>query len=564
MARPAELRPANSAGDGDLPRATFDEAPVGRPRVSPEGRFLSQPTGESEQLHRAILDAALDAIITIDHRGIILEWNPAAERIFGHASKDAIGREMASLVVPTSLQDRHRSGFARYLATGEGRIIGKRLQLPAQRADGTVFPAELSITRVGTSEPPVFTGHVRDLTDQERTLEALRESEQRLRAVLEASPDDTFQLKAPDGRWLLANQATLRLFELENVDYRGKTDAELAGVAGPASRAALLACASSDEAAWKQGTAVRNEEVLQVSDRETRVFHVIKVPMFHEDGRRQGLVSLARDITREKQAEVQRMRVLEDAIRARDEFLSIASHELRTPATSLSLAVESLARLAQHGSLKQSPDELVLRFLRTCERQSGHLRELIERLLDVGRIRNGGLHLDLELLDLGALVRELVASMEEQLARAGCVATVRADDGVVGRWDRTRLQEVFGNLLSNAMKYGAGKPIEVVVGGTTTSARVAIRDRGIGIAPEQQRTIFGKFERAVSQKSYGGLGLGLYIAREIVQAHAGKIRVDSEVDVGSTFTVDLPIEVSMAEGSARPSEHVSSREGTHP
>jgi PAS domain S-box-containing protein len=499
---------------------------------------------DSEQLHRAILDAALDAIITIDHRGTILEWNSAAERMFGYAAADAIGREMASLVVPPQLRAQHRSGLARHLATGKERIIGRRIQLPAERADGTRFPAEVSITRVRTAEPPVFTGHVRDLTDQERTHQALRESEERLRAVVEASPDDTFQLKSPEGRWLMANPATLRLFGLENVDYRGKTDFELASEAGPASSAALLACADSDEAVWRLGVEMRFEEVVPVSEVESRTFHVVKVPMFHEDGSRQGLVSLARDITTEKQAEVQRLRFLEEAIVGRDEFLSIASHELRTPATSLLLAAEALARLADRGALGQTP--LALRLVHTCQRQSLQLQRLIDRLLDVGRIRTGGLHLDLEVFDLGALLRELISSMEGQLAQAGCETRLRIDATVIGRWDHSRLQEVFGNLISNASKYGAGEPIEVTVGETNGIARVTVRDRGIGIAKEQQRTIFGKFERGAAVGSYGGrsprgLGLGLYIAREIVQAHSGKIYVESEPGAGSTFTVELPI-----------------------
>ena len=139
-----------------------------------ERKEAEEAVRESESRKAAILESALDCIISMDHRGRIIEWNPAAVRVFGHAREDVLGRQLADVVIPPSLRDRHRRGLSRYVATGEGRIIGKRMELPALRADGTEFPAELTITRVEAPGPPVFTGVVRDITDRLRA-EAERE-----------------------------------------------------------------------------------------------------------------------------------------------------------------------------------------------------------------------------------------------------------------------------------------------------------------------------------------------------------------------------------------------------
>ena len=134
----------------------------------------------NEAHHRAVLDAALDAIITIDGEGNVIEFNPAAEVTFGYRREQTVGRSLADLIVPPRLADRHRKGLLKYLATGEGPVLGKRMQLPAVRADGTEFPAEVSITRIGAGDPPLFTGHVRDITHSGEHSEALRGSEERL------------------------------------------------------------------------------------------------------------------------------------------------------------------------------------------------------------------------------------------------------------------------------------------------------------------------------------------------------------------------------------------------
>jgi signal transduction histidine kinase len=222
-----------------------------------------------------------------------------------------------------------------------------------------------------------------------------------------------------------------------------------------------------------------------------------------------------------------------EAIAVRDEFLAIASHELNTPLTPLKMQLDSLRRG------KYAPERTIEK-LDAASRQVSRLAKLVSELLDVSRISGGRLRIERERFDLAALVDEIAARMSEEAERAGSHFSVRVDRPCIGPWDRMRIDQVLTNLLTNAVKYGGGKPIEVELVRRSTSARLIVRDHGIGIALEDQRRIFERFERAASPRHYGGFGLGLWIARQIVEASGGNIQVESAPGEGSTFVVDLP------------------------
>ncbi len=236
-------------------------------------------------------------------------------------------------------------------------------------------------------------------------------------------------------------------------------------------------------------------------------------------------------------------RQAQDAIGVRDEFLSVASHELKTPVTSLQLVVQRALRILKEESLASIPPDVMLRTFETIQRQTRRLGTLVNTMLDVSRLHAGKLELDLEQVDLSAVVRNVVSRFEEETARSGSQLTVRADAPVLSCLDRSRIDQVITNLLSNALKYGEGKPIDVSVTGENGIARLVVRDHGIGIPPGRMKMIFQPFERAVSARSYGGLGLGLHIVRRILEMLKGTIRVESELGRGTTFTVDLPLTV---------------------
>jgi signal transduction histidine kinase len=228
----------------------------------------------------------------------------------------------------------------------------------------------------------------------------------------------------------------------------------------------------------------------------------------------------------------------EEAIRVRDEFLAIASHELKTPLTALLLLVDGTERAIRKLS---NPPALMLTKVAAIARQGRRLNRLVSDLLDVARIQSGRLHVSIEQVDLCAVAREVVARHQTEASAASCALEVVTDDPVSGAWDGSRVDQVLSNLLSNAIKYGAGKPVSVVVESDGRTARLSVKDNGIGIAPEDCERIFRRFERAVGADAFTGMGLGLWIVQEIVARLGGSIRVESQLGAGARFTVTLPL-----------------------
>jgi PAS domain S-box-containing protein len=226
-----------------------------------------------------------------------------------------------------------------------------------------------------------------------------------------------------------------------------------------------------------------------------------------------------------------------EAIRARDTFLSVASHELNTPLTSLHLSIQALQREFAQPVLQR---EVVHAKLQVLKRQSSRLASLIRELLDVSRITLGKLKLEEEDVDLVVLVREAVPRFADDLARAGGELSVDVPESAIGRWDRLRLEQVLQNLLSNAIKYGQGKPIDLRIEADERRVRLSVRDRGIGMSAEGQARLFQRFERLASERNYSGFGLGLWIVKQIIDAMEGSIHVESAPGQGSVFTVELP------------------------
>ncbi|MFO0679185.1 MAG: ATP-binding protein [Polyangiaceae bacterium] len=267
-----------------------------------------------------------------------------------------------------------------------------------------------------------------------------------------------------------------------------------------------------------------------------------------EGGRVVRMRGTSHDVTDRKRAEEDRMRLAEEkalraaaesAVAVRDEFLSVASHELRTPLTPLQLQLELLSR-----SLREDPADTLSPRVDKALRQVHRLVVLSDRLLDVSRMAAGSLDLHVQDADLATLVRDVATQFVDDAAQAGSTLDVSTEGDLAARFDPVRIEQVVTNLVSNAIKYGRGGPITIRAERDVEGVRVIVADRGIGIDAESCSRVFGRFERAVSERAYGGLGLGLYIARQIVLAHGGTIELASESGVGSTFTVRLPLDPS--------------------
>jgi signal transduction histidine kinase len=271
------------------------------------------------------------------------------------------------------------------------------------------------------------------------------------------------------------------------------------------------------------------EELVPQADGE-HTYISLKVPLFDSSGVPYAVCGISTDITERKLAED----TLREAVRMRDEFLQVASHELRTPMTTLMLALESLRNYAA------GRDSVTERHVGLALRGGKRMKELVEGLLAVSSFNVGELALTPVDVDLAGVVEEVLRRFQPALVKAHCVVSTRLEH-VVCRGDRARLDEVVSHLVSNAIKFGAGAPIDVTVQRDGDIARFVIRDHGIGIAPALQPRIFERFARGVSVAHYGGLGLGLYVSKEIVQAQGGTIRVESAEGQGACFTVELPL-----------------------
>jgi len=222
-----------------------------------------------------------------------------------------------------------------------------------------------------------------------------------------------------------------------------------------------------------------------------------------------------------------------DAIRVRDEFIALAGHELRTPLTTLQLTAQDL--------LRRSPNEAVARLARSIVKQVKRLDRLSAQMLDAARMSAKPLPCSRAPADLSAIARDVAEIFEPVLQHAGSALLVRADAPVVGEWDASKLDEMLSCLLDNAAKFGAGRPVEVTVGREGDDATLSVRDHGPGIPADRVRCIFDAFERAVPAEHYGGLGLGLFIAKAIVEGHGGSLTVDNRPGEGATFTARLPL-----------------------
>jgi signal transduction histidine kinase len=263
--------------------------------------------------------------------------------------------------------------------------------------------------------------------------------------------------------------------------------------------------------------------------------------MMRELGRRAGLAVENARLYNEARA----------AVKLRDEFLSIASHELKTPLTSLRLKVDGILRITAKAERSAADLAKLAARVQGVDKQVGRLTELVDALLDVSRVSSGQLQLRLEDVDLVAVIEAVSERFKDDLIAAGCslstVVTGEAGtkpagtkEAIHGRWDRLRLDEVITNFLSNAIKYGAGKPIQIRVSATKTVATIEIEDHGIGISPDDQQRLFERFARVVSPEHYGGFGLGLWIVKLLVEAMGGKVAVRSAVGTGSVFSAELP------------------------
>jgi PAS domain S-box-containing protein len=374
---------------------------------------------------------------------------------------------------------------------------------------------------------------VRDLTERKIIDERARQNEERFRFLVESVKDYAIFMLDPMGNVASWNAGAERIkgyradeiigrhfsaFYPEEDIRAGKTEMEL-------------------EVASREGRF--EDEGWRVRKDGSRFWaNVIITALYDQDGALVGFGKVTRDLTERREAELDRLALAhtQEALRLRDEFLSIAAHELRTPLVALQLQIDSLQM--QSARLEPRQAAKVERASRNVQR----LSDLISALLDVARISQGRLTITPRPIDLGTLVEEVIDRLHESASEAKCRVVADIVPGVAGSWDPLRIGQVISNLLANAFKYAAGTPVEVSLVRDGDMAILRVQDRGPGIPPNELERIFGRFERAASIRSFGGMGLGLYVAREIVTAHNGEIIATNREVGGAMLEVRLPIQ----------------------
>jgi PAS domain S-box-containing protein len=519
------------------------------------GQFIQRSRGEkaqreSENRNAAILEAALDCIISIDADSRVLEFNPAAERVFGYTKDEALGRPLPELIIPPDLRERHYTGMKHYLQTGEGPILGKRLEIHGMKSDGTIFPVELAITRLA-HEPPVFTAYIRDLTERQRTEKALKTSEGRYKSLFDNILEGVYQSDA-HGNLLAANPALIRMLGFESLDAVRAAGGVQTLYVDPAERVRHVDQLERTGELRNAELTLRRQDgsALVVLENSRLVRDSEGNPLYYE-----GTLT---DITDRKRAEQELIAAKESAERAnraKSDFLANMSHELRTPLNAIIGYSEMLQEEAEDLKIESLvPD---LNKIRTAGR---HLLSLINDVLDVTKIEAGRMQLYPETFDVGNLIREISETVKPLIeANKNRFAVDLQDDLGTMFADLTKVRQSLFNLLSNAAKFTFQGTVKLCAtrekAGGSDQIRFVVSDTGIGIPPEEADKIFEAFAQGDSSTSklYGGTGLGLAITRHFCRMMGGDITLRSGLGKGSRFEIVLPVRISPADDTVQPS-----------
>ena len=483
---------------------------------------------ESKARTQAILDTAVDGIITIDDQGIVESANPAIERLFGYVPAELIGRNV-SVLTPSPHRERHDEYIARYLRTGEARVIGIGRELEGLRRDGTTFPMELAVSEVRGGDRPRFAGIIRDITARKQAEAALRESKARTQAILDTAVDGIITID-DHGIVESANPAIERLFGYVPAELIGRNVSVLTPSPHRERHDEYIARYLRTGEARVIGIG-RELEGLR---RDGTTFPMELAVSEVRGGDRPRFAGIIRDITARKQAEAALLRA--DALK--DEFLANTSHELRTPLS----GIIGIGQSMLDGATGPLTDEQ-RRNLDMVVASGRRLANLVNDLLDFSKLRHETIELRRGPTDLHSLVDLVLAVSRTLVGKRPLRLFNRTDPaGPLVEVDEDRIQQVLFNLVGNAIKFTPAGTVEVLAEVQNDWLDVTVADTGIGIAPERLDEIFEMFSQGDGsmEREQGGTGLGLAIAKQLVELHGGTLRVESEVGVGSRFTARLP------------------------
>jgi PAS domain S-box-containing protein len=497
----------------------------------------------SEARKAAILDSALDCIVTIDHEGYVTEFNPAAERVFGYPRDEVVGKQLADVMIPPSLRDKHRRGLVRYLATGDARLLGRRVEITAVRSDGSEFPVELAISRILLDGPPSFTGYLRDITERKQSEERLRRNSAHLAEAQALSITGSFGWKVskPDERYW--SDQTFRIFEYDKsirVTLELMLDRihplDVAHV-----RRMLESAAHGDDLDY--------ECRLLMPDGSVKHLHIVAHGTRDSDGDLE-YVGAVQDVTKRRLSE-------EAVADLRSELAHVArvaslgaltasiAHEVNQPLSGIvTNASTCLRMLAADPPNVEGARETARRTIRDGNRAS----DVIARL----RALFGKAGSTTELVDLNEATREVVALLSSDLSRVNLRQELAANLPLI-KGDRVQLQQVILNLLRNAldaMNAIDDRTRQLMIRTEPEGSdlvRLTVQDAGVGFHSQDADRLFDAFYTTKGD----GMGIGLSVSRSIIQHHHGRIWAAPNDGPGATFSFSVPHRPESAEAMDR-------------
>lgn len=501
-----------------------------------EQREIEAILAQERKRYKKLFDHSPSGIMVLDTKGNILEANKATSDSNGYSLNEIIGKNILSIADPDT-HDEVSNNINRILSGENLKHTVKNI-----RKDGSKCYMELNETwyplENGDEGILAVTNDITARVIAERKLKA---SEERLRSLINAMPDIVC-FKDGEGRWLEANAADLKLFQLTDIDYVGKKDSELAEYS-PFFREAFLKCEDSDNIAWSAGAPSRAEEIIPTPDGVNHIFEITKIPIFYRKGDRKGLVVLGRDITEQKESERLLIKAKEEAEKSnklKTEFLAQMSHEIRSP-INIILSFASLLKEELKGKI---PQELDICF-DSIDSGGKRIIRTIDQILNMSELQTGSFESHFEEIDvLNIVVNECIKEFKPAVRMKGLELELvnKAERSIIFA-DHYSVMQIFSNLLDNAIKYTPKGKITISLYEENNELVAQISDTGIGISEEYLPNIFKAFSQEESgySRRYEGNGLGLALVKSYAGLNKASISVSSVKGEGATFTLRFPL-----------------------